>query len=326
MKGHIEKKFKTLLKDYSDAFSLHSCELRISEKTECNASVISFSGANLITVTRGYIEFLERTFNRDYFSLIPIVGMLNGKEVSDALCDLYEDPDFEISAFMLNCSIQFTFSHEFQHILQMNYDSILINKKFNESIEKNNFCAHSHALEFDSDRMAAFEVLKFVFSEHKTQKNKNHYVLQSMIFMGLASAVITFSLFFFRVESCLQPNSKVDKVPFYTKEYSHPHPLVRAYTIVEYLFECAKSDFPEFSWNPQVLFNNIFGTMKVYFDALFPEQSIVSEFMSEFKDNLDQIIEYNQELYDFAIKEKSIIELLKTEPVNNFWTLIEKNY
>jgi len=311
MKGYIEKKIKTLLKDYSDAFSLHSCELCISENTECNASVISFSGANLIIVTRGYIEFLERTFNEDYFSLIPIVGMLNGKEVSDALCDLYEDPDFEISAFMLNCSIQFTFSHEFQHILQMNYDSILINKKFNESIGKNNFCAHSHALEFDADRMATFEVLKFVFSEHKKQENKSHYALQSMIFMGLASAVITFSLFFFRVERCLQTNSKVDKVPFYTKEYSHPHPLVRAYTIVEYLFECAKGDFPEFSWNPQVLFNNIFGTMKVYFDALFPGQSIVSEFMSEFKDNLDQIIEYNQELYDFAIKEKSIIELLK---------------
>ncbi len=311
MKGYIEEKFKTLLEDYSEGFSLHPCDFGISESMECNASAISFSGANLITVTRGYIAFLERTFNEDYFSLIPFVGMLNNKEVSDALCDLYENPDFEISTFMLNCSIQFTFAHEFQHILQYNYDSILVNKKFDESMGKTNFSARDHALEFDADRMAAFEVLKFVFSEHKKQKNKSHYALQSMIFMGLASAIITFSLFFFRVENCLQPISKIDKVPFYTKEYSHPHPLVRTYTIVEYLFECAKIDFPEFSWNPQVLLNNIFGTMKVYFDALSLRQSIVSEFMSEFGDNLDQIIEYNQELYDFAIKEESIIKLLK---------------
>lgn len=42
-------------------------------------------------------------------------------DILDAFCDLQQSADLQFDKFVLDCSIQFTFSHEFQHILQMNY-------------------------------------------------------------------------------------------------------------------------------------------------------------------------------------------------------------
>lgn len=50
--------------------------------------------------------------------------------------------------------------------------------------------------------------------------------------------------------------------------------------------------------------------MKLYFDSLIPNKNIMNCFFSDLKIYLDDINQYNQELYDFAIQDKAMRTLL----------------
>lgn len=94
---------------------------------------------------------------------ILLAGIINEKPLSEAYCDLEEDADFNYSKFILDCSIIFTFCHEFEHILQLNFDRHNRDNYLHENFEVTGYDLKKHAWEFDADRMASFEVLKYVF-------------------------------------------------------------------------------------------------------------------------------------------------------------------
>jgi hypothetical protein len=173
-----------------------------------------------------------------------------------------------------------------------------------------------HVWEFDADRMASFEVLKYVFSVYSKLKAKNDDKLKCLLFVGCASMIITKSLFYYGVINHLKPKYSINKKDFYIKENSHPHPLVRCLNIIEYYFDNITDDFPRFKIEPQELLNNTVAIMKLYFDSLIPDQDIASHFLSDLEMYLDDINQYNQELYDFAIQEESIRNLLLFRNIN----------
>jgi len=265
----------------------------ISSDIFCNASALKIADHNIITVTSGYISLIEDTFDEKYFSTILFVAIINEKTISEAFCDLHEDPNFELNQFMLDCSIQFTFSHEFQHILQLNSSKIAHDFRYSENLDTSNFDLKNHALEFDADRMASFEVLKYVFRVYRKLKNKNTQKFKCMIYIGLASICITKSLFYFRVINNSSPTYTIDKQDFYTKKFSHPHPLVRIYNILEYFYDNVENDFPELKIEPQQILNNVLGIMKLYFDSLIPNQKIIDMFFDDSEKFLDEINQYN---------------------------------
>jgi hypothetical protein len=102
----------------------------------------------------------------------------------------------------------------------------------------------------------------------------------------------------------------INKQDFYTKKYSHPHPLVRQYNILEFFHASIKDDFPHLNIDAQQLLNNVLGISKLYFDSLIPNQTRISNHLEESIDLLDEINEYNGELYDYAVKDNSIKNLL----------------
>ena len=86
---------------------------------------------------------------------------------------------------------------------------------------------------------------------------------------------------------------------------------MRIFNIIDYFRDNIKDDFPTMEIDSQELFNNVLGISNLYFDNLIPNQNAMQLFFQDIKDNIDEIYRYNQELYDFAIKDKSIKKLLK---------------
>jgi hypothetical protein len=306
---YFEKFFQKSLEDYASIFNINDYCFYIKSNDTCNAFASRRKGYNIIGITNGYPILLKRKFDKEYFKYILLTGIINEKSLSKAYCDLEEDADFDYSKFILDCSIKFTFNHEFEHILQLNYghrDNYLLH----ENLEMTGFDLKKHAWEFDADRMASFEVLKYVFGIYRKLKARNDDKLKCLLFIGCASMIITQCLFYFGVINQLEPKYSINKKGFYIKENSHPHLLVRCLNIIEFYFDNITDDFPRLKIEPQELLNNTLAITKLYFDSLIPNQNIASHFFSDLEMYLYDINQYNQELYDFAIQEESIRSLL----------------
>lgn len=245
-----------------------------------------------------------------------MVGIINDKVISEAYCDLEEDLGSDFSQFILDCSIRFTFNHEFQHILQLNVDSFIKGDYLlHENLEKKEFDLKKHAWEFDADRMASYEVLKYVFSIYSKLRVKNDAKLKCLLFIGCTSMIITKNLFYFGVINQLEPKYSIKKIDFYTKENSHPHPLIRTLNIMEYYYDNIINDFPGLEIEFQELFNNVLGIMKLYFNSLIPNQDVISCLFNDLEMHLDDMNQYNQEIYDFAIQDNAIKNLLLSRKI-----------
>lgn len=315
--AYFENSFQKLFEDYASLFNINDYCFYIKSNDICNAFASKRKGYNIIGITNGYPILLKRKFDKKYFKNILLAGIINEKPLSKAYCDLEEDMDFDYSKFVLDCSIKFTFSHEFEHILQLNCnhhnrDNYLLH----ENLEITGFDLKKHAWEFDADRMASFEVLKYVFSVYSKLKAKNDDKLKCLLIVGCASMIITKSLFHFGVINQLDPKYSINKKDFYIKENSHPHPLVRCLNILEYYLDNITDDFPRLKIEPQELLHNTVAIMKLYFDSLIPNQDIASHFLNDLEMYLDDINQYNQELYEFAIQEESIRSLLLFRNIN----------
>jgi len=182
---------------------------------------------------------------------------------------------------------------------------------YSENLDKNGFSLKKHAREFDADRMASFEVLKYTFSVYSSLNDKNNEKFKCMLYIALASIVITKNLFYFGLTNPIDSECTIDKQDFYIKQYSHPHPLVRIYSMLEYFYVNIKNDFPELNIDPQEILNNVVGISKIYFDNIIPNQNIMQNFFEDSKKFINEINCYNQELYNVAIKDKYIKALLK---------------
>lgn len=312
--AYFQKRFKSLFKSYAKVHNLGNYFFYLKNNISCNAFASRIKGRNIIGITNGYPILMTNKFDEKFFSKVFTVALINGKYTSDAYCELYEEPGFKFNLFMLECSIRFTFGHEFRHILQFKHSKTKNNFSYSENLDTGSFDITRHVWEFDADRIASFEVLKYIFREFVNLKNKNIEILRCMIYIGLASMTITKSLFYFGVANHLNPDYVI-KQEFYTEKFLHPHPLVRIFNIFEYFHDNIKTDFPELKIDTQELLNNSLGIMKIYFDQLLPNQTIINDYFNDMHAFLDNVHAYNGKLYDLAIKDESIRSLLKSQGV-----------
>ncbi|MGB4659804.1 MAG: hypothetical protein WBI07_11515 [Mobilitalea sp.] len=179
-----------------------------------------------------------------------------------------------------------------------------------ENVDTNEFDQRKHVWEYDADRMASFEVLKYVFSIYRMFTVKSDAKLKCLILIGCSSMFLTKNLFYYGVINQLKVKYSINKMDFYTKEKSHPHPIVRCFNIMEYYYDNITNDFPRLKISPDKLLTNALGIMKLYFDSLIPDQDTIRHLFNDLEIHLDDINQYNNELYDLAINDNAIRTLL----------------
>lgn len=309
--SYFESSFERLYESCAGAFKLKDCCFYIKDNNTCNAFASNSKGYNIIGITNAYPILLSKKLDKKYFKSIVFAGINSGEPLQEAYIDLCEDKEFDIGKFMIDCSIEFTFRHEFQHIMQFNSSKFGNNDfLFQENFGEDDFDIKKHAWEYDADRMASYEILKYVFRVHSNLKVKSDEKLKCLIYLGCSSMIITKCLFYFRVMNQLESHLSVRKVEFYTKKYSHPHPLVRCMNILEYYFDNITDDFPRLEVNSQELLNNTLAVAKLYFNSLIPTHDTMSDLFGDLEKHLDTINNYNQELYEAAIQDEAIRNLL----------------
>lgn len=309
----FNEKFELLLKKKSEIFGINDCIFHIKNDVRCNAFARKVKGYSIIGITHGYAINMSEIFDEKYFEKVIAIGLLNEVTTSDSYCELNEIAEFSFNEFMLECAIQFTFEHEFQHLLQLNSTATSIDYCFNENLEKSPFDLKKHAWEFDADRFASFGLLKFIFQKKRELKIKSDNIFKCMLYLGLGSIFISKLLFYFGVSGF---NKSVKRQDFYLKKYSHPHLLVRVFNVLDYYYDNLIDSFPEINFNQQELLNNTLGILNIYLKSFIPNQTIMSDLFLDLDKHLNDINSYNAELYETAIKDLEIRELLIKRRIN----------
>jgi len=303
--------FSTWLKEYADCFGIENYCFFIKNNNKSNAFALRKKEYNIIGITNGYPILMNDKLSSKYFRDIALAGILNEPDISEAYCELINNNYFDFHKFILNCSLRFTFHHEFQHLLQMNFERNNSDEiTLNEYLEMSKYDIKKHVWEFDADRISSHEVLKYVFSVYSKYSLKNEKKFICMLYISVASVLVTLNLFYFGIINQIESPYRIDKIPFYTEMYSHPHPLARCIYIMEYIFECIMNDFPTLEITAQKMLINTTGIMKLYFDVIVPENNIMNTFFDEMILHINEINEYNKRLYNYAIKDYAIKGIL----------------
>jgi len=306
--------FSELVKSYASAFKINHSFFYIKNNRFCNAFAKSYKGYNIIGITNGYVVKMSELFDDKYFNSIIAISLINNPQISNGYIDLHKLNNFSFNKFMLECCIHYTFNHEFQHILQFNSVSVKsIYYYFEENIIYNSFDQQKHVWEFDADRFGTYGVLKYIFQIKRKFNIINKNTFKCLLFMGLGGLFISKIIFYFGIVNL---NNKIKIENFYTEKYTHPHPLVRIFNIIEYFYLSIQDDFKELNIEMQDLLNNSLGIVNIYLKSLYPEQQLIENLFLDIQRYLKQITEYNQKLFDFAIKDKSIVTLLEKRGIN----------
>lgn len=306
-----EIKFKKLFEEYASMHNLRNCHFFIKKSDYCNALAGTKNGFNVIGITNGYPISMKRKFSKDFFEKTLFAALLNDQPISDAYVKLlYKPPEFNISEFMLNCSITFTFHHEFRHILQFNHSRLKKNSIYHENLVRGDFNIRKHAREFDADRMAAFAVMKYALKTYKTMSDRKTEQLKCMFYLGLSSIIITKNLFYFNIMSNTTFVNKIVPQPFYTGENSHPHPITRIDNIFNYFIEFIRDGFSSIGFEADEVLINVLAINKYYFDSIDKDSDAMSILVGDWNKFQSRIDAYNNKLYNVTIRDKAIRRLL----------------
>lgn len=301
----FEDRFCELYKLKADIFKINDWCFYIKSDVGFNAFAQRKKGYNIIGITNGYVIHSSKIFDDNYCNLIFLAGLKCKKELSEAFAELEKNPDFKFSNYLLNCSIEFTFGHEFQHILQFNSDFIKSTYFSSENSETTTFSIQKHAWEFDADRFGIFDVLKYSFEIYRSLQTSNREILKALIFSGISSIIITRLLFYLNI---IHSNKTIKVEEFYTKKFSHPHPFLRIFNIIEYSVACSNDLFSDLKIENQEMLNNTLNISNIFLKSYIPNEQPMEKFFEML--DVDRINNYNNELFTYAIQDKAIKNLL----------------
>ena len=316
----FENQFEKLYLDKINRFKLKDCFFYIKDDLSCNAFARSKRGYNIIGITKGYAIQMLNAFSEKNFSNTSILKLIQSNDVniSDGYKSLQKISDFNISNYMLDCSTQFTFGHEFHHIMQFNSSNLVVDDYMSENINLSNFNLKRHAWELNADFFATWDVTTHILNvknsyyfRDKESVNQNTFIC--FLFLGIGSVCITKTLSYFGAWNFKQD---IQKIEFYTKNHSHPHPLVRILNILDSFYDQMKDSLPMVKIEKQDLLNNVLIMIAIYFETFAPNKKILSYIFKDMDDYLDIANDYKNELYDVAVNDESIRTLLIKRGIN----------
>ena len=189
----------------------------------------------------------------------------------------------------------FTYYHEFAHLVQKkgrNFD-------LNETIGNFDlFIPENHILEYDADLNGSQFVFGHIsdFYENLEIENRNTENLKTLLPIALSGILITFLLLY---------NREFDKVKiideFYLDKKTHPHTIIRISYIIQHYQGIAKENGVEIELVE--LLKETFLICEIFFNS----NSFVKDCFNILENNLNEINNYNNLLFDEANKNNNLI-------------------
>ena len=214
---YFEQEFEQLLSFNTKVYDIGPVLFYIKNSVRCNAFARKVSGYSVMGITQGYPILLGDKFKEDFFESVIFAAFFNNGEVSDGFASLYESKEFSLGKYMLDCSIRFTFYHEFRHLRQFNALSTEKGCYLNENLSKRPFDLEKHILEYDADKSAANGVVQYASSVRIQLGLSSSGEFLALIYCALGSLFITKTLFNYGLVEQWQEPFKLDSTAFYSK-------------------------------------------------------------------------------------------------------------
>ena len=290
--------FYELIEKMSIKYSVSPLYFYIDPFLSCSSKSTFIKGLYLIRISKGYpLVYQNILYTQNTFSLNTKIQELYG--------GLLNSTGFDLNDFFLKSSMNFTFYHEFRHLLQSNDKEF----SFSENSTKSEFSSERHLLEFDADRIGARHLMDYAFDRYEILSDKNPENLKLLLILSLGSVVVTFLLYEYKALDIYNPIPK-EPEEFYLEERTHPHTLIRLAHIFEFYSENVKVNYPNLNIGLIDFLKYSIEVAGIFFMDNF-EVEIVGNYLQEFALNLDKINSYNQKLFDESSKQPRIKELMK---------------
>lgn len=307
---YFEGEFEKLLSFYAEINGVEPVIFYIENSTRCNAFAIKRNGYNIMGITQGYPILFGNKFKGNLFDNMIFAESLNNGSVSDGFAALYGHVDFSFSKFMLDCSINFTFHHEFRHLLQFNAMKDKTDNYLAENCFERPFDLKKHILEYDADKIAAHNVVLYTANIRRKFGFRTDGEFLALIYCALGSLFITRTLFNYGLVEQWQEPLKPNSMKFYTKKNWHPHPAIRAVNLLDSFNVFISDGYPRLKIEAQELIANGMGITKLYLDKLLPNVDTVDFILRDMFSEIDKANEYNDYLHNEALRDPIIKKLI----------------
>ena len=156
-----ENLFKSLFDEYALKYGVKNYYFHFDNSRYCSSSATNIEDSlNIIKVSCAYPLLM---YDKLYKS-----NLSDNEIIKNLYNSLILDEGFNFNDFFLECSIRFTFFHEFRHILQFENESNLLSEDIS-----NGFSQEKHLFEIDADLFAIRYILDFVYDEFQKLNNRD---------------------------------------------------------------------------------------------------------------------------------------------------------
>lgn len=293
-----ENLFKSLYDDYASKYNIKNYYFHFDNNRYCSSSATNIDDSlNIIKVSCAYPLLMH---NKLYES-----NLSQNKVIQNLYNSLILDKGFNFNDFFLECSIRFTFFHEFRHILQFENKSNLLSENVS-----NGFSQERHLYEIDADLFAIRYVLDFVYDTFQELNKKDEKNFKNLSYIAIGSVITTNLLYFFKdIDDLERVENKFIEDKFYTTEKSHPHNLIRNANIVEFYTDNLNANYP--------LNLDLIDFLKFPFEIayLYIKQNLTTKndliriYFDSFYVHLDQINNYSNYMYDLTLQNEKIMRI-----------------
>ena len=250
-------------------------------ETSVNARAGKINNYYLISINKGTIFRLLKTYNDNALILeIPELNFLKKLEKKTS------NP---INELMFQICCNFTFYHELAHLIQKTET-----QKFNMSEDISNFESfnvNNHILEYDADLFSAIcigtHLYQYINKYCPKANNKESEKIISIIGAGIFNYLLIF---------------KSTKAPFYLRENSHPHPIVRIICIIYFItdyIEFVSNKRSDIILNKEGIISNIILYAKYIADYFIPDETM-KHINKIFVEDKEKAVIYSQELFSLV--------------------------
>ena len=291
-KNIFQSAFKALIGDlvyYSKQFRVEPTYLFFRNTFEINAGALNRNNCSLIYISNAFVVKL-------YDKLVKDRKFIEESSLHEYI-NIQNKHPHNLNYLMFQCSIIFTFYHEFAHVVQQKKNDY----NFNENILNTKFDFERHILEYDADlngcQFVSVYIQEFFKNLSKDLKNNENFKL--LIYLGISSIIITFILFL--------TNGFKDKYDkkleeFYTEQNTHPHTYVRINYIIKHYIHVARIN--KVDLNQEDTLKEVSKIIREYFKGT----DIFENFANEFSKHIMLINEYEMKLSLASRNKKNLVK------------------